>query len=385
MQEKGGKASDFRNILVAVAGQTPAIITETLWALEQLRGIRIDEIRVITTTLGYRCIVDKLLGEGGGFTSYCADYRVPHGRIAFSDQNIYVLADKEGQPLADIRTTEDNSAAADHVFSLVQEWTQRKSEALFCSAAGGRKTLGIYLAASLMLCGRPSDSLSHVLVSQEFETGVPDFFYPMPEERIYEKFAGIGEAGKPFYKTVSSLDARVELANIPFIKLRELIGGGLPIEKGFNDAVVHSQLLLEYLQVTPPLILHLDTGSAAIGNFSFRMPRQLRAVYAFFVQECNGKNRSTTIEELYEKRHLLADYERQIDRLKLGEKETYSWEKVRDVFEFRSHLGPCISKINKLIEKNLGRNRFSGTYKISTGGRYGVNIQHFKIIETERR
>ncbi len=38
-----------RNVLAAVVGNTPAVVTETLWALEQQRDIRLDEIRIITT------------------------------------------------------------------------------------------------------------------------------------------------------------------------------------------------------------------------------------------------------------------------------------------------------------------------------------------------
>jgi CRISPR-associated protein (TIGR02584 family) len=70
-----------RNVLVAVAGHTPAIITETLWALEQQRRVRIDEIRIITTADGRDSIVSELFGETGQFARYCEDYNVPTGRI----------------------------------------------------------------------------------------------------------------------------------------------------------------------------------------------------------------------------------------------------------------------------------------------------------------
>jgi CRISPR-associated protein (TIGR02584 family) len=68
-----------RNILVAVVGNTPAIITETLWALEQQRGIRIDEIRIITTAVGRDSIVRHLLGANGHFAEYCREHQLPPG------------------------------------------------------------------------------------------------------------------------------------------------------------------------------------------------------------------------------------------------------------------------------------------------------------------
>lgn len=152
MLERTHRSSNTKSVLVAVAGQTPAIITETLWALEQQRGIQIDEIRVITTSQGRDSIVSRLLGRDGGFAAYCRDYHVPPGRIAFSASGIHVLKTSHGLELEDIRTSQDNSSAADQVFSLIQDWTKRKDEILYCSVAGGRKTLGICLAMSLMLC-----------------------------------------------------------------------------------------------------------------------------------------------------------------------------------------------------------------------------------------
>ena len=169
-----------RNILVAVAGQTPAVVTETLCALEQLRGTRVDEIRVITTSRGRESVVTSLFDAKDIFARYCKDYQVPHGRIAFSPKQIHVLRDASGQELEDIRDTRDNTAAADQIFVFIREWTRRDDEVLHCSVAGGRKTLGIFLAMSLMLRGRPEDTLSHVLVSPDFESTVREFFYPQP-------------------------------------------------------------------------------------------------------------------------------------------------------------------------------------------------------------
>jgi len=57
----------IRNILVAVTGQVPAVITETLWALGQQKGLRVDELRVITTVSGKRAILDKIFGPDGHF------------------------------------------------------------------------------------------------------------------------------------------------------------------------------------------------------------------------------------------------------------------------------------------------------------------------------
>ncbi len=40
---------DTRNILVVVSGGSPAIVTETFWALSEQEKVRIGEVGVITT------------------------------------------------------------------------------------------------------------------------------------------------------------------------------------------------------------------------------------------------------------------------------------------------------------------------------------------------
>lgn len=225
---------EYRHVLVAVAGQTPAIITETLWALEKRRNVRIDEIRVITTEAGRESVIRHLLGENGHFVKFCRDYEVPHGRISFSDKQIYLLRSSDGRPLIDIRSTEDNLAAADQVFALIRKWCAREEEVLLCSIAGGRKTLSVYLSMALMLCGRSRDRLYHVLVAPEFETGVRDFFYPPPEPTIYWRLACFDESGKAIYAPISSDNADLQLADIPFPRLRQAIGGELPLEESLT-------------------------------------------------------------------------------------------------------------------------------------------------------
>jgi CRISPR-associated protein (TIGR02584 family) len=333
MRSEYASPRERRNILVAVAGQTPAVITETLWALEHERGLRVDEIRVITTARGRDIILRDLLGKSGVFARYCEDYRVPHGRIAFSPKQVHVLTDANGRDLEDIRDSQDNTAAADQIFSLIREWTGREEEILFCSAAGGRKTMGIYLAMSLMLCGRREDTLSHVLVNPEFEAGVRDFYYPPPEPRTFRKLVVDGSGGA-LHQEVSSEEAHIDLAEIPFLRLREALGGELPLEKGLVEAVRRSQLLLAYLQDPPILRLDLRSGKVQLGEFSFTLTKQLTAVYAFFLREFNGPASGGTME------------------------------------------------VNRAVTRALGNNRLAARYRISTGGRYGVDIERVEILDS---
>src|SRR5579883_3496760 len=74
----GAKSGEIesRRVLLCVAGQTPQIITETLWGLTQEHRLQIDEIRVITTPAGKRRIEETLWAGGKGkFFEFIEDYK----------------------------------------------------------------------------------------------------------------------------------------------------------------------------------------------------------------------------------------------------------------------------------------------------------------------
>lgn len=66
LREALNPESERRLILLCVADMTPQVITETLYALTQLRGERVDEIRVITTRRGRDCVLARFLDAGRG-------------------------------------------------------------------------------------------------------------------------------------------------------------------------------------------------------------------------------------------------------------------------------------------------------------------------------
>ncbi len=212
-------------ILLAVTGLTPQVVTETLYALACRREEPWipTEIHLITTATGAENARLNLLAGQGWFHRLVKDYRLPS--IAFATANIHVLRDADGAPLEDIRTPEQNTRAADFITETVRRMTEAPDTELHVSIAGGRKTMGYYLGYALSLYGRPQDRLSHVLVSEPYETN-RDFYYPTPYDHPIHGRQGNKEV------TVDARSARVELADIPFVMLRD----GLPQELLQGDA-----------------------------------------------------------------------------------------------------------------------------------------------------
>ena len=200
-----------KRILLAVSGLSPQILTETLYGLTIAAETPFipTEIHLISTLEGaHRARLDLLHSDSGKFLAFCKEYQMP--TIQFNEHNIHVIADHHGDLLDDIRSPEQNEAAADFITQIVSELTQDEEAAIHVSIAGGRKTMGYYLGYALSLFGRTQDRLSHVLVSEGYE-GHPDFYYPSKNSKVI------------YTRDNRPLDiqaAEISLAGIPFVRLR---------------------------------------------------------------------------------------------------------------------------------------------------------------------
>ncbi len=135
---------------------------------------------------------------------------------ALLPERIHVVRDTSGLPLADISTQANCIAAADLIVETVNKLTTDEDTALHVSIAGGRKTMTSALVAALSLFARPQDCLSHVLVEPELFEWHPEFFFPPREPRC------LGDKLDPG-KSISTAEARIALAEIPFVRLRHFL------------------------------------------------------------------------------------------------------------------------------------------------------------------
>jgi CRISPR-associated protein (TIGR02584 family) len=273
--------SEKRNILLCVAGMTPQIITETLYALTQERRERVDEIRVITTLSGKKKLLDTLLGEQGKLNEFCAEFSIERDSIKFDEKTIVLLRKPDGENLEDIRTEEENEIAGNQICEIVRELCKDERSRIHASAAGGRKTMSVYLAAAMSLFGRADDTLSHVLVSEDFETGnAPDFFYKPSIPKMLTLSDG---------REVSTDEAKIYLAEIPFVRLRG-VRLNLFQEDGrtYKDAVEKTQEDLHLLEGSNALMIDLKKGTVTLASRFVKLkPREffVFAMFALFRKE----------------------------------------------------------------------------------------------------
>ena len=273
-------------ILLAVTGLTPQVLTETLYALARADPPWIpDAVHLITTAPGAENARLNLLAGEAWFQRLLEDYRLP--AIRFTAEHIHVLRDDAGFALDDIRTPEQNTLAADVITEHVRRFTADPCTELRVSIAGGRKTMGYYLGYALSLFGRPQDRLSHVLVSDPFETN-RQFYYPTPYDHPIHSRRGDREI------TVNARDAKVELADIPFVRLRE----GLP-ETLLTGQARFSQAVAAAQCARRPVELHLysATRQATAHGEPLRLTHQNFALLLWMARrrvENRGPIHSTT-------------------------------------------------------------------------------------------
>ncbi len=236
-------------ILFAATGMSPAILTETIWALaHEEEPVIPNRVVVVTTRTGRNSLIERLFTAQEQFGGRCvwdalrdslreslATKGLDIGarlRFGSTAEDIVVLTGVEptnnrSHELDDLRTREDNEAAASHLLERVRQFTADAENTLITSVAGGRKTLGALLYGCMTLAGRPQDRVTHVLVSEPYET-LPDFFYPaQPGGPVKARDGGL----------YPPQNAKVDLADIPFVPLANLIGSQLSAGQGFASLV----------------------------------------------------------------------------------------------------------------------------------------------------
>ena len=242
--------SQKRKILLSVTGMSPAVVTETLYALVTEKGFIPTEIQVITTEQGKNKLLEALLGIEGGrkerkgaLQEFIEDYGEKYGfsSIHFDESCIHIITNERGQNLPDIRTPGENEHAANSIVQLVGNLCQDEEMQLHVSIAGGRKTMGFFMGYALSLYGREQDSLSHVLVDSQYES-LASFYYPKPYPHLINKNDGT---------QIDAKDGKVMLAEIPWVRL----GLGVPEDLkqqtiSYSDSVKNAQALLDMPSLT---------------------------------------------------------------------------------------------------------------------------------------
>lgn len=363
-----------RRPLLAVTGLSPQVVTETLYALAMTDApcCLPTEIHLLTTAEGaQRARLSLLSRDPGWFRRMLEEYELPP--IEFTEDHIQVIRGSDGGELRDIRSPADNLAAADHITEMVRELTEDTQSALHVSIAGGRKTMGFFLGYALSLFGRPQDRLSHVLVSEPFES-TWHFFYPSRESRVLEI---------PKYGLVDAKEAQVTLAEIPFVSLRH----------GLDDRLIQGQAT--YREVVesardafapPRVVVDIPSRTLHLGQRAIHLPPTQLALYFLFARRVlhNQPPLEAPCKEAPDP-EWAARYLAALRTVQHPMDDTDSTEKALARGMDGNHFSQLLSRLHRNLRSKLGP--AFDTYRVQDGGgrprRYCLDLspEQIRIVE----
>ena len=246
-----------RVVLIGVVGMSPAVLSETVWALaHEEEPVVVDEVVAITTVQGAASIRMQLLESGAWhrLVQALADDGVDiAGKLAFgASDSIRVIGDGQ-RDFTDIVSPGENELAADFILKVLRQYTEDADVTVIASIAGGRKTMSALMLSCMSLLGREQDRVCHVLVNPPYEQRLdPPFFFP---ERGVVHRQGDAE--------YASEDAVPLLSDIAFVRVR----GWYEQESGRQPASYSRMVQLFRKSALPALnypVVTLDCSNGSV-------------------------------------------------------------------------------------------------------------------------
>ncbi|PSV27998.1 CRISPR-associated ring nuclease Csm6 [Photobacterium sp. GB-72] len=201
----------MKNILLSTTGESPQVLTETLFALHQSGRPFPEEIYVITTQSSLNTLTNGLFRDGH-LQALRDEYQLPD--FKFDESHIWLIEDEHGEYIDDAKSIKDQTSMANFITRKVYELSQNQNVSIHASLAGGRKTMAFYFGYAMSMFGREQDTLSHVFVDDHYEF-VRDFWFPTKQTKWV---TGKNEQGE-----VDLSQATVTLAEIPFVRMRSFV------------------------------------------------------------------------------------------------------------------------------------------------------------------
>ncbi len=203
-------------VLVTVVGTSPAVVTETLWALKEERPELLpDEVKIYTTKKGWETFEQKVLNKKRG-KSVWEDLQEKVGKEITLRKHVF--EDTQGGDLADIVSCTDQELVADQLLRGIREYKNANHETcrLVGSVAGGRKSMSALMYAAMSLGADARDIITHVLVDDK-ALAFPDFYFSGQEQQHMVSTRGSQT------QELRAADVKIELAEIPFVPLATLV------------------------------------------------------------------------------------------------------------------------------------------------------------------
>ncbi len=291
-------ADQPQTVLIAVTGLSPAVLTETIWALAKhpTQPVIPDKIIVLTTVTGESKIKEQLFGADELWLTLRQQIlgkdHANDSRLDFAEtpDRIRVFTRKSGGKriqLDRMDSSEETEAVGDCLVEQIWNWVGRPETRVFASISGGFKTMSALLYAAMTVLGGPQDRILHVLVGEPFDGNTkPLFFWPKQPVQELEST----RAGRlcPIGTKIKAEMAPLVLTDVQFPPLRELFGS-----YGFNEPPTFSALVAmcrnAVVSLAPPAVTSLTLRTSTLSVEVNDMPLDISKAQFYmllFLAQC---------------------------------------------------------------------------------------------------
>jgi len=375
----------MKNILLAITGASPQVVTETLYALH-VEGKAFPDVLYVITTQSCKDMLIRGLFTDGHLAALQDEYQIP--ALEFDESHIWLIEDENDQPIDDAKSIADQTYMADFITRKVFELTEQADTSIHASIAGGRKTMAFYLGYAMSLLGRPQDTLSHVFVNDEFEF-VRDFYYPTKQTNW---IAGKNDRqGNP--TQVDTSTAQVTLAEIPFVRMRQSVDPQL-IESMRTYSFSQSVAALNSMHNNAlTLELSVKGKSLSIAGVDIKLTGKEFAFYHWVLSISQNSDKGLVVDRYFEDQpdysvQFLQFFSQVSTDIRVFEgsfnitPEDFSAENYHSIKPMeRSFVQQSCSAINTKIAKALPKNI---SQKIAITSKSIDNNQHYKVSVVEQ-
>ena len=253
-----------KHVLIILCGMSPAVITETVYALCKRQPSETpDEVIVITTTAGAACIKQELL-DSRLWNQLRSELELDGKKIRFGASSQYLKIIPSGHDdnadAGDILSSADNARAADFILGILRQFSENPDTSIVFSIAGGRKTMSALGALCMSLLGREHDRLCHILVNPPFDDPrlKPKFYWPPSGDTTYHH---------PDGRIFKSAAVQLSFCEIPFVCMRNLFKEKLSRLPGsYNDTVTLANNAINGKLDLPDIVFKLHRQECFIGE-----------------------------------------------------------------------------------------------------------------------
>ena len=290
--------SPTQTILLAVTGMSPAVLTETVWALahpadKTVERIIPDRVIVLTTTKGASEIKSQLFGADRIWESLRSHILGPSAakddRLHFdvTPDCLKVFTRKAGGKsllLDDISSEAENAAVADCITDELWGHVEKPDTRIIASISGGFKTMSALLFSGMSLLGRSHDLITHVLVNAPFDTKLsPRFFFPAQPRQELRDSVGVA---------FRAANAKLRLGFVPFVALNDLLEK-YQKPRSYSDLVARCRGSLDrHLRQPVRLRLSVAARQVSVNDVVFTLPPQPFLFLWFLAERAKAGNAS---------------------------------------------------------------------------------------------